>query len=552
MVNFNNVFDEIALILAIATTVGALAIWLRQPLIVAFIVVGILVGPAGLGLLVSSEQVELFAELGVALLLFVVGLKLDLHEIRAVGRVAITTGLGQIFLTGGLGYLLALGLGLDAISAFYVSLALTFSSTIVIVKLLSDKREIDALHGRIALGILIVQDIVVVLVMIALSAFSSNAEPSHLGHAILMMLVKGAGFLVCVILIARYLFPKLLHLFACSTELLLVFAIAWAIALAAIADGLGFSKEVGAFIAGVAIASTPYQVILGARLVGLRDFLLLFFFINLGIHIDVSHFGAALIPALILSLFVLIGKPLMVMVLLGRKGYRKYTSTITSLSLGQISEFSLILAALGVKLGHISPEVLGLITLVGLIAMGLSSYAIVYSHLFYEWLSDWLFWLDNLVPRDRRQLENLAETTLARIDVIVFGLGRYGGSLIRNLRQHGLRVLGVDFDPELVKFWRKEGTLALYGDAEDPEFATTLPLDRARWLVSTIPGKRLSLTLIHTLKHYHFQGRIVLTGHSDREKVFLQEAGADLVLLPFRDAAEEAARKLVSATPDRW
>ncbi|MGK7876417.1 MAG: cation:proton antiporter [Xenococcaceae cyanobacterium] len=544
MLFLSNVFYEIAALLAIATTVGALALWLRQPLIMAFIAVGILVGPAGLSLVVSSHQVELFAELGIALLLFVVGLKLDPHEISAVGPVAIVTGLGQIVMTGCLGYLISLLLGLSAVAAFYVGMALTFSSTIIIVKLMSDKREIDALHGRIAVGVLIVQDIVVVLVMIGLTAFGTDNQQASLGQEVLMVLAKGSAFLILVGLATCYLLPHLLHALARSTELLILFAIAWAIALASVGDALGFSKEVGAFIAGVALASTPYRATLGARLVSLRDFLLLFFFINLGVHIDISHLGAQLGPAIILSLFVLIGKPLMVIVLIGAMGYRKYTSAITSLSLSQISEFSLILAALGVSLGHINEEVMGLITLVGLITMGLSTYAILYSHILYEWLAPWLCLFERKIPHREETFRDLGEAEVSQVDVILFGLGRYGGSMIQDLHQHGLVVLGVDFDPEIVKFWRKEGMLTFYGDAEDPEFAAVLPLNDARWVVSTIPGQRIGLTLLHALKHHDFLGRVALTSHTLREMDILKRAGADLVLLPFRDAASEAARTL--------
>ena len=547
---FSDVFHEVAALLAIATTVGALALWLRQPLIMAFIVVGILVGPAGLGLVVSSDQVELFAELGIALLLFVVGLKLDPHEIRAVGPVAIVTGIGQIVLTGCLGFLTALWLGLNAVASFYVGVALTFSSTIIIVKLLSDRREIDALHGRIALGVLIVQDIVVVLVMIGLTAFGTDSQQASLGQEVLMVLAKGSSFLLLVGFATRYLLPRLLHALARSTELLVLFAIAWAIALASVGDALGLSKEVGAFIAGVALASTPYRVTLGARLVSLRDFLLLFFFINLGIHIDISHLGAELGPAIAFSLLVLIGKPLIMMVLIGAMGYRKYTSAIASFSLSQISEFSLILSALGVSLGHISEEVMGLIALVGLITMGLSTYMILYSHILYEWLAPLLCQFERRIPYQDKALDDFAGAAISQVDVILFGLGRYGGSMIRDLHDHGLVVLGVDFDPELVKFWRKEGLLTFYGDAEDPELAAALPLRNARWVVSTLTGHRIGLTLLHALKHHNFSGRIALTSHTLREMEIFKCEGADLVLLPFRDAAKEAARTLAELTKE--
>jgi len=219
-------------------------------------------------------------------------------------------GLGQMTLTAIVGYAVTLALGMTPMTAFYVAAALTFSSTVIIVKLLSDKREIDAPHGRIALGILIMQDIVVVILMIGLASLGTE---------------------------------------------------------------LGFSKEVGAFVAGVALAATPYKAILAARLVSLRDFLLLFFFIDLGVQINMGHFGAALGPAILLSVIVLVGKPIMVMALVGSMRYSKHTAVTTGLTMGQISEFSLILAALGLSLGHIDRPTMGLITLIGLITFGLSS-----------------------------------------------------------------------------------------------------------------------------------------------------------------------------------
>lgn len=547
MPTFENGFYEIAALLSVASITGAIALWLRQPLIMAFIAVGVLVGPSGFGWVGASDEVSLFAKLGIALLLFVVGLKLDPYEIRTVGPVALVVGGGQIVLTGSIGYLIGLGLGLENIPALYVATALTFSSTIIIVKLLSDKREIDALHGRIALGVLIVQDITVVAVMIILTAFNGSTAPAEIGHGALVLLVlaKGTGFLLAVSLFTRYGLPQLLHLVARSTELLVLFAIAWAIALGSIAEILGFSQEVGAFIAGVALATTAYRAPLGARLVSLRDFLLFFFFLDLGSHIDLHYLGAQLIPALILSLFVLAGKPLMVVLLMGQMGYRKYTSALAGLSLSQISEFSLILGALGISLGHIDEATMGLITLVGLITIGISTYMIIYSHVLYPKLAPVLNRLERQIPHPEEQISQHEECP-THVDVIVFGLGRYGGRLVQDLQRQGLGVLGVDFDPELVAFWRQQGLWTFYGDAADPEFAAMLPLEQPRWVVSTIPGRDLGLTLLQGLKQRGYEGQVALTSHQPRDRKALEAAGADLVLLPFSDAAQEAARIISS------
>jgi Kef-type K+ transport system membrane component KefB len=292
----DNLFYQTALILAASATLGALALWLRQPLIMAFILVGILVGPSGLALAGVDEGLHLLAEIGITVLLFVVGLKLDLHLIRTMGPVALVLGLGQILLTSLVGYGIAIALGLTVISALYVAVALTFSSTIILVKLLSDKREIDALHGRIAVGLLIVQDIAVILAMIGLTALGAGKASGNLFADSFLVLVKGAGLIAGVGLMMRFVLPALLHHLARTQELLLLFAIAWAVLLAALGDFLEFSKEVGAFLAGVSLASTPFREAIASRLVSLRDFLLLFFFIGLGAQLDLSILGLHDVP----------------------------------------------------------------------------------------------------------------------------------------------------------------------------------------------------------------------------------------------------------------
>ena len=535
---FGDVFTEIAVLLLMAAVIGAIGVRLRQPLIVAFIVVGILVGPSVLGWVSANDQVDLLAKLGIALLLFVVGLKLDLHIIRTMGPVALATGLGQVIFTSVVGYFIAIALGMTPITALYVAVALTFSSTIIIVKLLSDKREVDALHGRIAIGFLIVQDIVVVLVMIGLTALGENGDVVGLGREAIEVLVKGGLFITAIGLLMRYVLTPLLHQLARSPELLVLFAIAWAVALGAAGAQLGFSKEVGAFLAGVSLASTPYREAIGARLVSLRDFLLLFFFIDLGAGLDLATLGAQVTPAIILSLFVLIGNPLIVMTILGFMGYRKRTGFLAGLTVAQISEFSLILGALGLSLGHIDADTMGLITLVGLITISASTYMIIYSHLLYEWISPWL----GVFERKRAHREETGDLATEEngADVILFGQGRFGSGIARELRQRGYRVLGVDFDPDLARRQGENGYAVRYGDAEDPEFLATLPLGQVRWVLSSVREMPVNLALLHGLRDYGYKGRVAVTAHTLHNAGQLKQAGADRVLIPYADAAAEA------------
>jgi Kef-type K+ transport system membrane component KefB len=529
----DNPFFELAAILIIASVVGLVGRLLKQPLIVAFIGVGILVGPWGLDLLESIEQVHLLAELGIAILLFVIGLKLDVKLIKMTGKVALLTGLGQVIFTSFFGYLIAIALGFTVITALYVAVALTFSSTIIIVKLLSDKKEIDSLHGQISIGFLIVQDIVVVLVMIFLSAIGTTEKVGGPARDIALVMVKGIAALGVVGLLMRFVLPRVVKAMVHSQELLILFAISWALLLAAAGDFLGFSREVGAFLAGVSLASTDYREIISSKLTSLRDFLLLFFFVTLGAGLDLSLIGDQIRPALIFSFFVLIGNPLIVLIIMGLMGYKKRTSFLAGLAVAQISEFSLILAALGLSIGHIDEETMGLITLVGLITIGLSTYMILYSHQLFEVVSPFLGIFEKKDPHRElksRQMEN------ADYDVIIFGLGRYGNNIAKSFERTGRNIMGVDFDPGAVSKWTEKGRMAQLGDAEDPDLPEMLPITNAKVIISTLTDYTINLYLLRMLRHHKFQGRIVLTQHSADHAQELVDAGAHLILYPFVDA----------------
>ncbi len=542
---FDSAFIEFSVLLAVSALFGTLAMWLRQPLIVAFIAVGILVGPSVLGLVTLNEQIELLAHIGIAILLFVVGLKLDLHIIRTMGIVALFTGLGQVIFTSVFGFLIALALGMSPITALYVAVALTFSSTIIIVKLLSDKSELDALHGRIAIGFLIVQDIVVVLAMIALTATGQAQESTSIGFEVGMVIVKGVLMLAVVALLMRYVIPSLLNRLAHSPELLILFAISWAMIGASAGYLLGFSQEVGAFLAGISLASTHYRELIAARLVSLRDFLLLFFFISLGASLEMATLGEQVGNALLLSVFVLVGNPLIVMVIMGYMGYRKRTGFLAGLTVAQISEFSLILAALGFSLGHINQETVGLITLVGLITISVSTYMILYSQTLYAWLSPYLGVFERKVAYREEALDR--QQRARPTDVIVFGLGRFGMVIAQTLQKKGLQVLAVDFNPLLIQKSAKHGVPTRYGDAEDPEFIRSLPLLEAKWVLGTMRDRHLNLALFKSLKSSQFSGKIALAATQTSEEKEFKQLGVNMVLLPYRDAAIEAVERLLSS-----
>ncbi|MBM9538271.1 cation:proton antiporter [Desulfobulbus alkaliphilus] len=552
-------FYELAALVVLASVLGFIGLLLRQPMVVSFIAVGVLAGPSALDIVQSHQNVELLAELGVAVLLFLVGLKLDLKLVRSLGPVSLATGLGQVLFTSGVGFVIGIALGMDTVTSLYVAVALTFSSTIIIVKLLTDKKEVDSLHGRIAIGFLIVQDLVVVLAMMVLSAFGIGAQEggdnSFLLHLV-SVLAYGVAMLALVGLFIRFLATPLVSRVAHSPELLITFAIGWSALLATLGSYFGFSKELGGLLAGVSLASTPFREAIIARLASLRDFLLLFFFIALGMHLDLGLLGAQLVPAIIFSLFVLIGNPLIVMVIMGGMGYRKRTGFLAGLTVAQISEFSLIFMSMGLMLGHLDSEALALVTLVGLLTIALSVYMITYSHGLYNRLEPMLGVFERRLPRQ----ENTQDQHFIgkkQYDVILFGLGRYGTALAERLIRDGFLILAVDFNPDEVRRWREQGHDVIYGDASDQEFVSHLPLRGVRCVISTMAQHELGLThedprlvLIDELKRQNFFGIIAVSMQQTanrREIEELRTMGADFVFLPYYDAADQAAKRLKEA-----
>lgn len=538
-----NPYFEFTIILFLAAMVGGIGQLFRQPLIVMFIFLGIIAGPTVLDIVKSKDNIHLLADIGIAVLLFIVGLKLDLRLIRSIGKVALLTGLGQVIFTSAIGYIIGLLLGFEPLHSFYIAVALTFSSTIIIVKLLSDKKEIDSLHGQIAIGFLIVQDMVVILVMIILSALGKREEFSWLVN-----LTKTIGASVLLVALTyttmKWIIPGLSRFLARSQELLILFAIAWALAFGSISRLIGFSSEVGAFLAGVSLASSVFKDTISSRLVSLRDFLLLFFFVNLGSNLNLSVIGGQITASIVFSLFVLIGNPVIVLIIMGVMGYRKRTSFLAGLTVAQISEFSLIFAGMGLALGHITQDVLGLITLVGMITIALSTYLIIYSHHLYNRLAPVLGIFEKKNTYNDPAFEG---PKASNYDLIIFGLGRFGRRIAEYLDNHpNVRYLGIDFDPQVVRAWQREGRPVMYGDIEDTELLEQLPLAGTKVIISTIPDKHYSKQLVKQLRLRGYEGKIFLTAIQDADYYELLQCQADKVLMPYSMAAENFYNSVIS------
>ena len=531
-------FVSVALILALAVAGGAIAKLLRQPVVVSFIVVGILAGPTAFNLVEGAEEIRLFAKFGIAILLFLVGLKLDFHMIRSTGKVALIAGLSQVAFTAAVGFGLAVLFGFETTTALYIAVALTFSSTIIIIKLIGDKRELDTLYGRIAVGILIVQDILVVAAMVVIVTIGTPGEGSVVTDLV-VTLASSAVFLGVAAFASRFVLEKVLDWISKSPELTLLFGVAWAIVLAAISTLIGLSMEIGAFVAGVSLASTAYRESLGARMVSLRDVMLLFFFIELGASLTFADALGQLWPAIVLSVFVLVGKPLIVFTIMGWMGYRSITSFRTGVALAQISEFSLILIALGFSLGQVDSAVLSLVTLVAVFTITVSSYFILYTDKLYSMMQGFM----HLFERGKAEAVDEESQSLS-FDAIVVGSGRFGTEVISGLISSGSSVLAVDLDPDALARARELGAETLFGDVGDPDFAKMLPMHQSDTLICTAPDRSTNTLLLGSIKSLGYEGKIYLTALDNQTAEMFAKDPQVTTIRPLKMAANRIVKQL--------
>lgn len=532
------IFLEIALIVFIATIVSAVLRFLKQPLIVGYILSGIIVGPYALNLITDSGYIEVFSKLGIAILLFIIGLSLRPDVIREVGRASLTTGLGQIAVTSVFGYLIMRGLRFDAVSSLYGALALTFSSTIIIFKLLYDKGDLEKLYGKISIGLLLVQDIFAAIVLLVVSVVGGSA--SRPGGAIgftAFLVIKGAAFFILLYLASKYLLPRLSSFFAHSQELLFIFSMAWGLGLAAVFYVFGFSLEIGALSAGVALASSSFAVEIGSKMKPLRDFFILLFFVLLGSQIVFSDFGSVVGPAILLSAFVLVGNPLIMIIIMNLLGYKSRTGFLSGLTVAQISEFSLILVALGYSFGHVSRATVSLITLVGIITITGSTYLILYADRIYPRVRPLLRLFEF-----RRKHTEVAGARPEPKDMIIFGYDRVGYDFVSTAEKIRRQYFVVDFDPAAAERLARTGIPHRFGDAADAAFLEDIGLPAAKTVVSTIPDFKTNLALVSYYRNHNKHGIIMVIAANIPDARALYRAGASFVVMPHYLGASYASK----------
>ncbi len=522
-------FWEITIIIVLSAVLSIIFRLLKQPAILAYILTGIIVGPFGDLQLQSKEVLRLMGEFGVTLLLFMVGLELRIAGLRAVGKVVLICGVLQILLTAAAGFLISSLLGFDSLTSFYISLALTFSSTIIIVKLLSDKRDLNSLYGKISLGVLLVQDFFAILALIFLSGFNTVDKTGLLMTDALISLTKGIILFGLVLYLSRSILPKLVDKIAYSGETLFLFSIAWALGLSALVGSplIGFSIEIGGFLAGLSLANSAENFQIIGRVRPLRDFFIVLFFVILGMTMSFAGIEKIWMPAFILSAFVLAGKPLIVMIIMSLLGYRKRTSFLVGLTNSQISEFSLILLFLGVRIGHISSQIVSLVTMMGIITFAISTYMILYSNKLFRLLGSYLGVFERAHP-------NQEESDVGELKnhVVLIGANRTGRSILDALRDDGENVVVIDFDPDIVSELKDKKVLNLFGDISDNHIQDKAQLNTAKLIISTIPDADDNMLLIDGLKHLKNRAKIIVAAYNGRDAKRLYKEGADYVIMP--------------------
>jgi len=524
------VFAEIGILITVATVISLLMRLLRQPLIIGHIITGFLVGRLALGMFQNMETLELFSELGISFLLFSVGLTLSPKVLRDYGAASVIACFGQVLLTGAAGVAICMYLGFGWVTSLYIGIALAFSSTVIVMKLLSDKGDLDKLYVKLSIGSLLLQDLIAIVLLFAIP-FVTGSQGS--GADLIRMFILGTIAALGVFFVAHYVVRHLHRYLTKSQELLFLFACAWGMGISALFAGLGFSLEGGALIAGVALSSLPSRHEIGARLAPLRDFFIVAFFILLGTRLVVSDLHVIIWPALILSVFVLVGNPLLQLIVMGAMGYRKKTSFQTGMMAAQISEFSLILVALGVTLNQVAPETLSIVTLVGIITIFISSYLILYSDSIYRYLAKYLSIFERANVREQRVKTSHPST-------ILIGGGRIGFDFIKLFTDEERGFVVIDHDPEVIKSLAASHIGTEYGDANDPDLLGDMKIGDAELVISTIPDLETNLVVLSCAQRG--KATVMLVAHTVSDALELYDAGADYVILPHFLGGSYAAR----------
>lgn len=525
-----DVFAELSLVIVVTAGVSLLMKLLKQPLILGYILAGLLVGPSVFGLIHSVELFEAYSSLGITLLLFIIGLGMNVAELRRLGKPVIVTATTSLLVVGLVGFAASSLMGFERTEALIMGLALFFSSTIIIVKILSDKREQNRLHGQIAIGVILVEDIIATLALLFIVAGEGGGlNFSEVGW----LFMKGLLLVTLLIVVGTKIVPKFSKYIASSQELLFLFAIAWGFGIASLFKAAGFSIEVGALFAGVALASSTYAQEMAARLKPLRDFFIVLFFITLGESLNVTNLSAGIVPALVLSAIVMVLKPFIVTSALGLLGYTKRVSFKAGINLSQISEFSIVLLVLATTAGLVSPDTSAVITLVAIITIASSTYLMHYDDALFKAFDRIKFHLFE------KEVTHKEKRRQAGYPLILFGYRRGGHEFVKTFEQIGKRFTVVDYDPQIIELLDRQGVPYMYGDATDNELLDEVGIEDAQLVISTFTDYEITESLVKNINHANSEAAIICHADNQEQAMKLYEHGATYVMIPYHVGSEK-------------
>lgn len=515
-----SLLGELSIIIGIALAMASIMKLFKQPLLIGYILAGIIAGPI-LGLVKNADTLEGFSKIGIALLLFIVGLGLNPRVIKDLGKVAFVTGLVQVGFSVLLSTAIMLVLGKSLAVALVIGVGLSFSSTIVGLKLLTDKKEQTRLYGRLAIGVLLAQDILATIALLALSmqkdGFGFISSTS--------LLLKGAFIVGILFLISTKVLPKMTKFISSNTEYLFLMTIAWGLGIGYLFEFAGFSLEIGALIAGVSLASMPYAQEASARLRPVRDFFVVIFFIVMGANLQLGDVLSQLPLALIFSAIILLRNPLSIMLPLGAFGHTKRNSFKVGVLLAQVSEFSLIFIILAQQTGLVDGKVVSLITLIALITIAVSCYGIIYDDELFEKLQKSFRFFESS-RHDKTEKK-------ASYDIVQFGYNKGGSELIKMFKKMPRRSLVVvDYDPEVIDHLNNKKVHFIYGDATDIELLDELNLEKAKLIVSTITHFPTNRLLIEYVEKLNPNAVVIARADSATDAAELYGLGASYVMVP--------------------
>ena len=516
-------FTNLSVIILITTCISIFMKSLKQPLILGYILTGLLLGPFVFNIIGSTELIESFSTIGIALLLFIIGLGMDIRGLGKLGKTVLLIVCAILGVVSTIGFIVSMIFGYFGKEAFLIGLALFFSSTIIIVKLLSDKKEQNRLHGQIAIGVILVDDIIATLALLFIAASANGGLQLN---EILLLIIKGIVIIGLLTFCSIKILPKLTRYIANSQELLFLAAMAWGFGIASLFEHTGFSIEIGALFAGVALANSPYAREIGARLKPLRDFFIILFFISLGESMNLASISSSIVPALILSIAVIILKPLVILITMGLMGYSKHVSFKTGVHLSQISEFSIIMILLAVNSKVINEDVGTLITLVAIITISVSTYLMLYDDAIYN-----KFILHLKMKLFEREVTKKERSKRASTQLLLFGYNDGGSDFIKVFKGLNKRYLVIDYDPSVIEYLDNNEIPAIYGDATDNEFLEELGLGHIELIVSTFTDFESTKQMVASCTQLAPNSTIICQANNQTEALELYEMGCTYVVI---------------------